>query len=243
MESGILLARIDDLVELVYRTDKPKYLGFLSNEEKDLAQKHLKKRGINVSFFGGAEDNERVFLGCFPEWVEQSSFPITALTFKFRNIDSLRHRDFLGSLMALGLKREAIGDILIEQGRAVVFLSDDIVKYVFENLNKVGNVGVNACIGFNSPLPERNNCIEKTVTVASLRLDCVVSAVCDFSRNTACDYIESGLVSVNSILAEKTTKVLTDGDVLSVRRKGKFQIVSSNRKTKKDRIILIYKSY
>lgn len=243
MENNILLARINDIVETVYKTDKPKFLGFLSNEEKAFVKKQLDHCILNCVFYGGANDCERVFLGCFPDWLEEYTFPITAVTFKYRTVDTLRHRDFLGSLMALGIKRESVGDILIEQGRAVVFLSDDIVDFVLQSVQKIGRVGITLFKGYDSPLPQREQPAEHKKTVASLRLDCVVSALTNCSRNTACELIEGGLVAVNSIVTYKITKALTTGDVLSVRRKGKFELVSSNTKTKIDKILLIYKAY
>ena len=135
MDANILLPRIKDIIDSVFRTDKPKYLGFLSLEEASFTKKYLKNQNINFSFFGGAEDCERTYLGCFPEWLTEPHFPITTITFTFREVDSLGHRDFLGALMSLGLKRETIGDILIEKGRAVVFLNQDIADYVLKNLD------------------------------------------------------------------------------------------------------------
>lgn len=242
MDNTLLLARTKDIIDSAFHTNKPKFLGFLSVEEAALIKKYLENRNVKHLFFGGTNNNERVFLACLPEWINEVDFPITAITFTYRTVDILRHRDFLGALMALGLKRETVGDILIEQGRAVVFLSKDIADYVLENLNKVGNVGVFGSYGFDE-LPAYDSKKENSVIVASLRLDCVVAAIANCSRNTATEYIESGLVTVNSVISQKTTKSLTFGDVLSIRHKGKFEIVSSDKKTKKDKTILVYKSY
>ncbi len=243
MDNEFLIARTKDIIETVFRTDRPKYLGFLSKEEAVFIKKFLENRNVKHSFFGGDSSCERVFLGCFPEWMNEPDFPITAVTFTYRTTDSLRHRDVLGALMALGIKRETVGDILIEQGRAVVFLSNDITNFVAENLGKIGNVGVTIQIGITGDLPERNSLLENSATIASLRLDCVVSALAKCSRNTANELIENGFVSVNSVICQKSTKTLENGDVLSVRHKGKFEIVSTDKKTKKERIILAFKSY
>ena len=243
MDSNILLPRIKDTVDSTFRTDKPKFLGFLSLEEAAFAQKYLENQNVRYSFYGGAENCERTYLGCFPEWVTEENFPITALTFKYREVDVLRHRDFLGSLMALGLKRETVGDILIEKGRAVVFLNSDIADFVSKNLTKVGRVGVIASFFDDKDLPNRNTLLENSVTVASLRLDCVVSALANCSRNSAVSMIEGGLVSVNSVITEKSTKLISQNDAITVRHTGKFIIASTEKRTKKDRIVLVYKSY
>jgi len=243
MESELLLARTEDILTATFRTDKPNFFGFLSLEESALVKKFLDNRNIRYMFYGGNDNAQRVMLCCLPQWLDTPEFPITAITFTYRTTDELHHRDFLGSLMGLGLKRETVGDILIEKGRAVVFLKEDIADYVLENLTKVGRTGVTANVGFSLPLPETENLKLNTDTVASCRLDCVVSACAACSRNTANQLIETGLVSVNSVVCQKPTKIITDGDVLSIRRKGKFKIISTQNKTKKDRVVLNYYSY
>ena len=84
---------------------------------------------------------------------------------------------------------------------------------------------------------------EFTVTIASLRLDCVVSACAGLARNKAVELIENGLVSINSVACQKITKNIDCGDILTVRTKGKFKICSCENLTKKQRIVLIYKTY
>ncbi len=243
MDSELLLARVSDTLDSSSLNNKPKFLGFLSVEEAVLVDNYLKPRTMFYSFDGGYQSAQRVYLCCYPEWMDEPTFPISSITFTFREIDELRHRDFLGSLMALGIARETIGDILIEKGRAVVFLSSDIKDYVLKNITKIGRIGVNCSLGHSLPLPETDEKIEKSVSVASMRLDCVVSAIANVSRNTACEFIDDGFVSVNSVVSTKATKLICDGDVISVRRKGKFKILSSKNHTKKDRIILQYNCF
>ena len=143
METDLLKARIGDTADLCERTSSFKFLGFLSLEESLLADRILSKRNVKYSFFGGYDTAERVMLGCFPDWAEceENYFPITAVTFDYRKADKLTHRDFLGSLMGLGIKRESVGDILVEDGRAVAFLSRDILKYVLTQIEKIGRTG------------------------------------------------------------------------------------------------------
>ena len=182
-------------------------------------------------------------LGCFPEWDELREFPIASITFTYRKADKLTHRDFLGSLMGLGLTRESVGDILVEEGRAVAFLSEDISDFVISQVEKIGRTGVMVKKGHESPLPQKGEIREFDCTIASERLDCVVAALCNFSRSLAVEKIANGLVSVNSVVTEKTTKILVSGDAVTVRGKGKFIIDSVDGKTRKNRIILKYKKY
>jgi RNA-binding protein YlmH len=82
-----------------------------------------------------------------------------------------------------------------------------------------------------------------TVTVASARIDCVISALCGVSRSKAAELIEGGFVSLNSIMCDKTTRTVRNSDKVTVRGKGKFIIDNLNDLSKKGRIILKYKKY
>lgn len=243
MQSEIFLARIADTVDICEKTNKPKFLGFLSLEEAVFAEKILENKKASYSFFGGYDEAERVMLGCFPEYITEQKFPITAITFSFRKEYNLTHRDFLGSLMALGIGRETVGDILVEPERAVAFVTNDIADYILNEVKKIGRVGVSVSIGAKFPLPSKSSLAEFSCTVASGRLDSVVASLCNFSRNEASQKIALGLVSVNSVQTEKSTKQISGGDVITVRGKGKFIIESLCDKTRKNRIVLKYKKY
>ena len=221
----------------------PKFVGFLSSAEVSEGLKVLK--GCKHGVFGGYDGAERSYVGIFPDWCEASEeqYPITPITFTFREVDSLSHRDFLGSLMALGLERSTVGDILVEKGRAVAFVSEDIADYIISQLSKVGRVGVVLKKGYEGSLPEVGGFLEASATVASLRLDCVIGALTGKSRNSAQEFISSGLVSVNSLAAEKSTTSIKDGDVLSIRGFGRFKMISTGETSKKGRVILRWKKY
>ncbi len=243
MDTSLLVARIEDTADICNKTQKPKFLGFISREQSVLAQKTLAVKNVKLSLFGGYDDAERVVLGCFPDWAEELDFPITAVTFSYRRLDKLSHRNFLGSLMGLGITRESVGDILIEDGRAVVFLLTDISDYVLKQIQKIGRIGVKAEAGFSLPLPQRDTLVECSSTVASERLDCIVAAICNISRSDAALKIAEGLVTVNSVVCERVTKSIESGDILSVRGKGKFIIDAVDGRTRKNRIVLKFKKY
>ena len=243
MDFGLLTARISDTADLAYKTDNFKFFGFLSLEEAVFAKKFLENRNIKFSFFGGYDAAERVILCCLPSWSDTADFPITAITFSYRTADKLTHRDFLGALMSLGLTRDSIGDILVGEGIAVAFLSDEISEYVFTQIEKIGRVGVSLKKGFTEPLPDKGELAEFSATIASNRLDCIVSAIINTSRNKATELILGGFVTVNSEITDKSTKSVFEGDALSIRGKGKFIVSSLCDVTRKNRIILKYKKY
>lgn len=245
MESELLIPRINDAVRLCESTQTPKFVGFLTSNQVAEAEKELKKFSTAYSFYGGYDEAERVLFGAFPEWCEERDalFPIAPVTFTYRKCDKLSHRDFLGALMSLGISRETVGDILIEEGRAVAFLSSDITDFVLSQIDKVARVGVMAEKGYVPPLPNMSGFEEITDTVASPRLDCVVASLSKCSRSQAETLILDGLVSINSVCVTKTVKAVLDGDKITIRKKGKFVIESLTQKTKKNRVILIAKKY
>lgn len=243
MDSTLLTARIKDVSERVIKTETPQFLGFLSEDSAQIAADMLKNSSVKFSFYGGYSDAKRVYLACLPDWCENFEYPISAITLKYNKAYTLSHRDFLGAVIALGIDRDKIGDILIESGRAVMFLSREIAPFVKEQLTKVGRVGVAVEDGFCPPLPVISLKKEFTDTVASTRLDCVVASLCSISRNTATELINDKRVILNSFTQQKATVKVSSGDTVSVRGKGKYEIISTDELSKKQRIILKYTKY
>lgn len=118
-----LIARLNNGIDLCLTRQKPYFMPFMSERKQALLASKLKKAYFdNYLFFGGYDDSERKMLGLFFDEPSTSMFPICGIEFSFRKCDRLTHRDFLGSLMSLGIERETVGDILVEDGRAVVFV-------------------------------------------------------------------------------------------------------------------------
>ena len=244
MQTEILKSRVFDLQKAAFVSGAPRFLGFLSPEEATFV-KSLPKNGTEFSFFGGFEDAERVFLCvCAQEsLIDPAAYPIEPLTISYRACDKLSHRDFLGALLSKGIKRETVGDILIESGRAVLFVARDISKYLIEQTTEIGRVGVSIKRGAEFPLPNASEKVEITHTVASLRLDCVVAALISASREKSAKIIADSFVSVNSVITQKATKIVAVGDKISVRGFGKFTVISADGITRKGRTVLITQKY
>ncbi len=245
-ESKLLLAKINDLVRLRDLRNIPKFSAFLSPTEASLVKASIKAPGC--FFFGGYSEAERRMFGVMPDYVALPfcEFPITALRFKYRKVDVLLHKDFLGSFMATGISRDTIGDICIGTGSAVAFVTNEIAEYLSEQISKIGRVGVsiekvdisNICDYFEKP-----KTLSLNFTVSSLRLDAVLSGMVGCSRSRAEAYISEGLVFVNSFEVTKATKQIKSGDYVSLRGTGKFLINDCDRVTKKGRRLITAEKY
>ncbi|MBQ8203712.1 MAG: hypothetical protein IJZ75_05470 [Clostridia bacterium] len=243
MDEKTFCARVNDTATLAFKSDKPKFLGFLTEAERGKAEELLKQRSAKFEFFGGFEEADRVMLCCKPDWCDEAVFPITPVTATFRECDSLTHRDILGALMGLGITRESVGDILIESGRAVFFVTEEVSDFVISELHKAGRVGVKLSLGAHTPLPQMSSLQLFRETVASLRLDCVVSAIVNTSRAGATSLIEEGFVCLNGVPVSKATRSVSQGDKISIRGKGKFTVTACKDLTRKGRTVLEYSKY
>lgn len=236
-ESKLLISRINDLLSNENRTS---FLGFLNETEQSVAISQLMNSGKNYLLFGGFQDAERKIVCVYPEWAneEDIKFPLEAITFKYKSEYILSHRDFLGALLALGIRRQKVGDILVSDGKTVVFMHKDVVEYVFSQVLKIGKIGVELTKGFSLPLP--NNFSLKPIqdVISSCRLDCVVSALCNLSRGKAQEIINSKRVSLNHLICESPSKNVVSDDILSIKGFGRFMISDLNQTTKKGKLIL-----
>ena len=160
----------------------------------------------------------------------------------YNNRDPLSHRDFLGSLMGLGIKREKIGDILVRDDNCSIIVMEDIAEYLSYNLNKVGNSKVTIELKDVDELevPEPKTKVLNT-TVTSLRLDSVSSAGFGISRSKMVEYIKSEKVSLNWDVTSSLTRLVQQGDTISVRGKGRMVVESIGKTTKKGRIGVVLK--
>lgn len=245
-DEKLLFARAEDAIRICENSGTPKFFGFLDESSAALVHSFVSSRTSDHLLFGGFDDAERVMLGVFPDWCgecREDYFPISALTLSFRKGENLSHRDFLGSIMGLRIKREAVGDILCEDGRAVIFALKEAAALIKNELVKVGRTGVTVSDGFALPLPGAHKLTECSATVPSARLDACIAAISGTGRSEAVRLIESGMVTVNSFVCEKCTRAVSAGDVIKIRGKGKYIMDSLCDFTKKQRIILKYKKY
>lgn len=232
--------RVGDLLAVSEKWNRSGFSAFLNEAEQRYARELLEERGADFCFWGGSDNCVRQMLCVFPEGGTEI-FPVYSLTFTFRSADSLSHRDFLGSFLSLGINRDQIGDILTADGYAIVFCTKTAFSLI-SGLTKIGRTGVSASEGITRAVPEIRF-TEQNVVVASLRADCVVSAVSGLSREKSADYIKLGHFMLNYGVCTNVSKLLTDGDILTMRGYGKFVLIPGGSETKKGRLRIKLKKY
>lgn len=237
-ESKRLVSRINDMIRLAEKRGSV-YSSFLNARECVLAEAELKRLMYdNYCFYGLFENAERKMLCVFKEYYqpENSDFPMTCLTFSYRKENKLTHRDFLGAIMALQIKRETVGDIVIGDGTAQIAVSDSVGNVIKSDIRKIGSVGVKVSDECGTVLKKVQEFKEIKGTVASLRLDGVLSLALNMSRSRTAGIIKGIGAEVNYFLKYDSSFNLSQGDIISVKGFGKYRLEEISGITKKGRI-------
>lgn len=228
-------------LELADRAEQRFYTTFSDflnmEEESVLSALHF---NIDCHLFGGYDGAERC-VAAFGYNCEDADFPISIIKAepvspKFA--DKLSHRDFLGSLMGLGIKREVLGDIVIADNTGYIFCLNTIAGYIVQELSKVRHTIVKCSIADALPDSAVKTPEEEQMVVASERLDVLVAAVYHFSRSAVKELFVARRIYVNSRICENFSYIPKEKDIISVRGKGRFVYNGVIGKTKKDRNII-----
>lgn len=250
-DDRLLLAKVLDRAEQAGNRNVPAATDFLSPQQQAQALDLLHQAGIPESAYvalGGWDGAERKVLLFLPDWLEpedaESQSPLRCLRAVFREDEKLSHRDFLGSLMGMGIVREKLGDILVGPASADLIVLDTVADFLLSSWNSAGRakLTVTEIEPQNLHIPEVK-CEEVRDTVSSLRLDAVASTGFRMARGKAADLISSGRVQVNWRECTKPDKLLSAGDTVSARGFGKFVLAEVGGVTKKGRTSIVLKRY
>ena len=258
----LLEARIDDGLR---QSERGELVcgNFLTPAEKAYAEiiVRTKRACDRVFFFGGYVEAERKRIFFMPSYLseldgdieekarlycaDEFSSAICALKIKGSGYRNLSHRDYLGSILSLGIERREIGDIVVTgECAAIVFCTDKIRDYLVTSLDKIATDKVKVEI---YELPDDFKVARNTVrisdTVASPRFDCVVGALTNLSREKAQNLINSGLCEVDHLPELRVDRQIDAGVVISVRGYGKFSVVSFDGETRRGRIRMSAEKY
>lgn len=246
-DKKLIAAKAEDLFSLCERRGIAVFSDFLDGAEQAVVQDNVVfQYGYNVMIYGGFEDAEKKIIGVFPEWEEpdKAQFPIRCLKIEGGFTRKLTHRDYLGTIMSLGITSAKLGDIVVDDGFAYVFAHEDIAGYIKDSITKIGNQGVKITeiTGHDDIRIERKYRTFGTVC-ASDRLDAVTAAAINISRSRAVDMITGGLVKLNHREILKSSEKIKEGDLLSVRGSGRFLVHSFDGETRKNRMHITLKQY
>lgn len=229
---------------------------FLDAEEKSIALHFCNSSKADAFFFGGYPDAERTVCIFYPDYFQKEMFPqyfydnpeespMRALRCEY-SIGSphLSHRDFLGALMALGIKRETIGDIIVGERSADILVMSHMVGFLMESFNKAGRVPLSVKqISLSEVSAPYVKTERRRDTVPSLRIDAVLASMFSLSRSKAEEAINSGIVFVNDRQTFKSDAKISDGSKIVLRGSGKAVLISSSDVSKKGRIIILFDKY
>lgn len=250
-EDKLLVAAAEDKFYQCSRQYIATNTGFLDLRQRGLVEglcNGLLHSGeaVNCFFFGGYEDAERTIALFLPDYAAlEDCLPLTVIrATASAGGRTLTHRDYLGSLLGLGIKREMIGDILTGDTGADIIVMQEIQEFLLFNYTSAGRTSLKIeAVGLQELRIPKKRVIEQKDTVASLRLDNVVSSAFSLSRTKASDAIRSGIVFVNNMQAEKIDALVKEGDKLVLRGKGKAILKEVGGRTRKDRLFIVTERY
>lgn len=246
-DDRMLLAKLWDKVNAGMRRNIPANTCFLSAREQEMAR-YLFGDVPGLFAFGGYEDAERKMLVYLPDYLEDTSLygadaPLVCLRATYFEGDELSHRDFLGALMGFGLGRETVGDICVAKGSCDFFVTAEVAPQILQCFLSAGRTKLHLSQipleQASIPAPEVK---EIKDTLASLRLDSVISSGFRIGRSLAAQYVSTGKAAIDGLPCVKPDKPVSEGAKISVRGLGKIKLEQINGRTKKDRIsVTIYR--
>lgn len=249
-EDRILLARVLDKLELARSRGIPAHTGFLSPGERASVEALLNAAGHpRHLFFGGFDGAERCICAFLPDWQEEGDWlvgdlPISALRANFPSGSPLSHRDFLGSILGLGITREKIGDLLVDDGHCDILVLNEIEDFLLLHLDGAGRVRLKLSpVSLDILAPRTAEVKHIRDTVATLRLDAVAASAFSLPRSKAADLISSGRLHLNHRECTKPDRAVAQGDVLTCRGLGKCVVVAVGGLSKKGRIMIELERY
>lgn len=240
-EEKILLRKISDLIKKSEKTYSVIYSHFLTPAEQTLISSVEEFLGY-IEFNGGYENAERRVC-CIKEneYCNDNGLPVKIYSVMAVGAE-FSHRDILGSLMGLGIKREMIGDIIVDGNKAQFFCHNSIAEFIEFNLKKIGKYNITVTQDNLTSVSERKT-KDVTINISSMRLDSISAECFGLSRTKAAEFIKKGVVSLNWLICTDTSQEVKPGDKIAMRGKGKAEICDISGTSKKGRLFVNIKKY
>lgn len=249
-EERLLFAKAIDQAWASMKRREPMFTDFMDRGKCTRFAERLRGiRGLQIFCYGGTEDAERQRMGFAPaeDALAAADFPIHIIKIrrkskKFGQTD-LSHRDYLGSILGLGIDRSKLGDILITEDAAVCFAAEEIAPYICTMLEQVSKTAVIAEETTDTDAIPLRRTERRRITAASLRLDAVAGEVFHLARGKVQNLIGAEKAAVNWNIVTNVSCLLREGDMVSLRGYGRFRVGAIGGKTKKDRMGLEIEQY
>ena len=246
-EDALMLAKVLDKAEGCRSRGYLQATRFLSLHERILAEKLIKGEKLFPSLlWGGFEGAERCCAVFYPEYLseeeakEQSGLAVLRAAFR---PGTLTHRDLLGSLMNAGVTRDCIGDLLVHEDFCDILCLEETAPFLLENVSRAGRETLRLTLLSEPPAAKEEKVELFRDTVASLRLDAVLSSACRVSRSAAAELIQAGRVKLNDFDCAKADRPVAEGDVLSVRGYGRMVLEAVEGQSRKGRTVIVLKRF
>lgn len=253
-DEKILFSQIMDKVKFAKQNEKIQYTDFLDMYQVSITEKFMKKNNLkNYFLYGGFDNAERKILIIYPEdytmdMVEKNYSKIInviRITLPEDEKGKYSHRNYLGGIIKLGIERKKVGDILVSDEGADILVKEETCKSLQHELGTLTRFQhANIEIIELSEIKKQEIKLEKlTIIIPSLRLDNFVSNLAKTSRNNAVEIINSERVFINGQNEMKPSKPIKEGDILTIRGKGRFIIKEFSGTTKSGRTIVEVEKY
>lgn len=247
-EEHFLRNRIIELANISYTRNIYTNTDFLNLNELNILHTVKKELPpVNIVLTGGNDYAERKIAIFSPTDIYyQQAIPISLIKIAPINsqfAEKLSHRDYLGAILNLGINRSKIGDIFIKNDISYLYCMEDICPYILENLSKIRHTLIRTEQVENEQIDIQPTFIDKVGTIGNIRLDSLISTAFGTSRNSIISFIEDGKVFVNGKLVTSNGYSPNEGDIISVRGKGRFIYEKMLGVTKKGRNLVSIKLY
>lgn len=255
-EEKLFVSKVLDKIHYARSKNKISNTDFLDMYQKRITEDVLNfEKEKNFMYYYPCENAEKAMLIVYPEKYKEifennrfdfSQFvKLIRITLPNQLKGQYVHKDYLSGIMKLGIRREKLGDILTFEDGADIVVSSDICEYVLNNLKQLTRFSKSEIEELNIKEIRKPNIKKEEIriTVAAMRLDCVVSELAHCSRTMVAKIIEEQRVLVNYINETKNSKIINVNDVIVIRGKGKFIIKNIAGETKKGKVIAIVEHY
>ena len=245
-EDEFLIASLWDDLMLCLEIEFPIYgSSFVSPHIWTKLSEVSNQLGVGVFTVGLTPISEKKIIAFAPKNFLETDLEFPIKFFKIigtNKFKTLQHKDFLGSIMSLGLKRESLGDILVKDNIGYCIAFQDIYTIIKNNLQQINTIPIKISDIDLTEIPELQF-KEISDTVSSFRLDSIIAAIANISRNVSVDLIESGDILVNYLPEKNKSKIININSIITVKKKGKFILYKNLGETKKGKFKIIIKQY